>query len=242
MTTTARHFPARVPRPEADVPPLQNGDHLTQAEFHRRYEAMPGDFKAELIGGKVYMSSPERRPHGRLEFCTAVVLGLYEASTPGVEGAQNLTTILSDECEPQPDLCLRIPSSGRSNVNTREYVVGPPELVIEVAHASENIDLHEKRQDYRAAGVLEYLVFCIREGRLRSFDLPNDAELPVDADGVYRSRTFPRLWIDVGAALRWDLPRLIEVVNQGLATPEHRAFAAKLDAQRRGGGQGPNVT
>jgi Uma2 family endonuclease len=241
MTSTARQFPARVPRP-ADVPPLQNGDHLTQLEFHRRYEAMPAEVKAELIGGRVYMSSPQRRPHGRTEYCIAGALATYEIATPGVEGAQQLTTILGEDSEPQPDLCLRIPSSGRSSVNADQYVVGPPELVIEVAHASENIDLHEKRQDYRAAGVLEYLVFCIREARLRSFDLPNDAELPVDPDGVYRSRTFPGLWIDVGAALRWDLPRLIDVVNQGLATPEHRAFAADLEAQVRAGRRGPNAT
>jgi Uma2 family endonuclease len=242
MTTTARQFPARVPRPAADVPPLQNGDHLTQSEFHRRYEAMPPAVKAELIGGIVYMPSPQRRPHGRTEYCISAALSTYEIATPGVEGAQQLTTVLSEDSEPQPDLCLRIPSSGRSTVNADEYVVGPPELVIEVAHASENIDLHEKRQDYRAAGVLEYLVFCIREGRLRSFDLSTDSELQVDGDGVYRSRIFPGLWIDVAAALNWDLPRLVEVVKQGVATPEHAAFAAKLDVQTRAEGQGPKGT
>ena len=238
--TTAAHQPGppRVTPSAPATPPLLNGDHLTRSEFHRRYEAMPGDLKAELIGGRVYMSSPERRPHGRVELCAGAVLALYEAATPGVEAAQNLTTILSDESEPQPDLCLRIPSSGRSSVNAKEYVVGPPELVIEVAHASENVDLHEKRQDYRIAGVLEYLVFCIREVRLRAFDLTSDTEVAVDADGIYRSKTFPGLWIDVEAALRWDLRRLIDVVNQGVATPEHKSLVAKLEAQRRAQGQG----
>ncbi len=31
------------------VPPLENGDRLTRAEFERRYEAMPHVKKAELI-------------------------------------------------------------------------------------------------------------------------------------------------------------------------------------------------
>ena len=46
------------------LPPLHNGDRLTQAEFHRRYEAYPEDVKFELVGGIVYMTSPLRRPHG----------------------------------------------------------------------------------------------------------------------------------------------------------------------------------
>ena len=35
---------------------LHNGDHMTQPEFHRIYQRMPKEFKAELIGGIVYLS------------------------------------------------------------------------------------------------------------------------------------------------------------------------------------------
>ena len=58
------------PRPQdkavqASLPPLENGDRLTRAEFERRYDAMPGVKKAELIEGVVYMPSPVRlRRHG----------------------------------------------------------------------------------------------------------------------------------------------------------------------------------
>jgi hypothetical protein len=53
------------------VPPLENGDLLTRAEFERRYTAMPGLKKAELIEGIVYIGSPLRfephaEPHARL--------------------------------------------------------------------------------------------------------------------------------------------------------------------------------
>ena len=34
-----------------DIPTLRTGDHLTQAEFHRRYEAMGEGVRAELIEG-----------------------------------------------------------------------------------------------------------------------------------------------------------------------------------------------
>ena len=49
--TEAAHAPV-------EVPPLENGDRLTRAEFERRYDAMPDLKKAELIEGVVYMGSP----------------------------------------------------------------------------------------------------------------------------------------------------------------------------------------
>ena len=33
------------------VPPLENGDHLTRAEFERRYEAMPGAYADPIVAG-----------------------------------------------------------------------------------------------------------------------------------------------------------------------------------------------
>ncbi len=54
-----------------------------------------------------------------------------------------------------------------------------------------------------------------------------------DPDGIYRSETFPGLWLDARALYAEDLQRLIEVLDQGLATPEHAAFAAKLAEARR---------
>jgi len=50
-------------KPIVFISPLENGDHLTQAEFEQRYHAMPYLKKAELIEGIVYMSSPVRAKH-----------------------------------------------------------------------------------------------------------------------------------------------------------------------------------
>ncbi len=44
---------------------LQNGDRMTQQEFHRLYEQTPEGFKAELIGGIVYVASPLYPAHGK---------------------------------------------------------------------------------------------------------------------------------------------------------------------------------
>src|SRR5438034_1177176 len=58
--TVMMYSAARVTKPpkKAKILPLENGDHLTAEEFHRRYEAMPELKKAELINGVVYLPSP----------------------------------------------------------------------------------------------------------------------------------------------------------------------------------------
>ena len=47
------------PRAES-IPPLEDGQRLSRAEFEPRYHAMPKNVKAELIRGIVYMASPAR--------------------------------------------------------------------------------------------------------------------------------------------------------------------------------------
>ncbi|MBW3540637.1 MAG: Uma2 family endonuclease [Planctomycetes bacterium] len=216
------------------VADLHSGDRMSQEEFHRIYEQMPEDFRAELIGGIVYVSSPLKRPHGTNQLPLGSLFFHYESLTSGVECADNTTVILADDAEPQPDLFLRIleECGGRSRVTPDDYIAGPPELLAEIAHSSRAVDLHAKRDDYARHGVLEYLVLCVRERRLRWFDLANDAELEPGDDGIYRIRTFPGLWIDGAALVDRDSRRLMDVLNRGLATPEHAAFVERLAAAR----------
>src|SRR5213080_3744865 len=87
------------------LPPLVNGDHLDQKTFHERYEAMP-EVQAELIGGIVYMSSPQKMKHGYHHRKLARLTDEYIDETPGTEGLVNSTSILGPDAEPQPDACL----------------------------------------------------------------------------------------------------------------------------------------
>ena len=57
-------------------------------------------------------------------------------------------------------------------------------------------------------------------------------ELQPAAGGIFRSEVFPGLWLDPAALLREDRRRLLTVLRQGLASPEHAAFVAKLAAKR----------
>src|SRR5215216_4647620 len=55
---------AEVTSQESTIPPLENGDHLTDLEFERRYAAMPHLKKAELIQGRVYLPVHEVNGEG----------------------------------------------------------------------------------------------------------------------------------------------------------------------------------
>jgi Uma2 family endonuclease len=230
-----------VPRAaSAEMPPtLESGDRMTRAEFHRIYEQMPKGFKAELIGGIVYVASPLRRRHGTHHVRLATVFGTYEGGTPGVEAGDNTTLILSDEDEPQPDLFLRIlpEYQGQSRTTEDDYVAGGPELLGEITHSRRSIDFHAKRDLYAQAGVIEYIVVCLREQQVVWTDLKTGEQFSADDRGVLRSRIFPGLWVDAPALLTGNYPQLTAALQQGLGTPEHAAFVAKLAAARPASGE-----
>ena len=89
------------------IPPLESGDRLSRDEFERRYDAMPGLKKAELIAGVVQVPSPVRqRDHSGPHFNIVGWLFLYRARTPGVEGGDNASVRLDLGSMPQPDCLL----------------------------------------------------------------------------------------------------------------------------------------
>jgi Uma2 family endonuclease len=142
--------------------PLENGERLTAPEFLRRYEAMPEVKKAELIEGIVYMPSPVRfDAHAVPNTLIQTWLRTYSAKTPGTQVGGNGTVRLDIKNVPQPDVVLRITEEygGRSRLDEKGYLVGPPELVVEIAASSTSIDLHDKLRAYRCNGVKEYLVW-----------------------------------------------------------------------------------
>jgi Uma2 family endonuclease len=212
-----------------------NGDRMSRDEFHRLYEETPEDFRAELIGGIVYVTPP-RCPiaHGKARMMFCSVLVAYEVKTPGVDGCAITTVLLGDDSEPEPDLHLRIlpEYGGQTTISTDDYLAGAPEFIVEVVHSSNAIELHAKKDDYIRFGVREYLVACIREQQLRWFDLTAGTELKPDAAGIYRMKTFPGLWINAPAVLAHNYAECMKTLEEGLATPEHAAFVRELQARR----------
>ena len=215
------------------VPPLQPGDHLAREEFERRLAAMPESVKAELIEGRVYMPPPAfEEHHGIPHMAVNFLIANYWVATPGIVASDNSSLRLDMGNLSQPDTYLRVLPShgGRTRRSPEGYIEGAPELVAEVAASSASYDLHEKLEAYRRNGVNEYLVWQTYENKLNWFMLRGSRyhEVAARSDGILCSETFPGLWLDAAALLRLDLPRVKDVLEQGLGSPEHAAFAAKL--------------
>jgi len=211
------------------------GEHLDQPTFHARYEAMPEDFRAELIGGIVFMASPVGSDHARFHSYLMEWLLVYRAETPGIEALVNPTIILGPEDEPEPDACLIVvPGFGGKTRTERGVIAGSPELVVEVASSSLARDLDIKRRSYERNGVGEYLVIAVTEPQVFWFARKDQVfdQLVPGPDGIYRSPFFAGLWLDSDALLRLDRNRVVEVLRQGLASPEHAEFVKRLAEQR----------
>ncbi len=220
--------------PDDDTPSLESGDRLTRAEFERRYEAMPHLKKAELIEGVVYVPSPTRwRRHGLPHGHLVTWLGNYEAATPGAMMGDNTTTRLDTDNEPQPDALLLIDPArgGQARVSADDYLESAPELVAEVAASSVSIDLGTKLNVYRRNGVREYVVWRVQNRKVDWFVWREGQyeRLAPDERGVLKSEVFPGLWLDPAALVAGDLARVLAVLNEGTASPEHAAFVARLN-------------
>lgn len=214
---------------EQKIPPLENGDRLSRAEFERRYNAMPNLKKAELIEGVVFMPSPVRhQQHGHPHSCLITWLGTFEAHTSDVQTSDNSTLRLELNNEPQPDaVLLKVPPRhGNAIISEDGYIEGAPEIIAEVAASTVSLAANAKFHIYERAGVQEYIIWRIQNQAIDWFILQDGhyERLSADADGVFKSRVLPGLWLDPHALLNGDMKSVLSVLNKGLQSEEHEAF------------------
>jgi Uma2 family endonuclease len=134
--------------------------------------------------------------------------------------------------EPQPDGVLFIaPDRGGQVQIVDGYIERAPELVGEVSASTVSIDLHAKLNAYRRNGVREYVVWRVRNAAVDWFVLRGGQyeRLPPTPAGLFQSEVFPGLWLDPAALVRLDLAAVLQTLQQGLASPEHAAFVARLN-------------
>ena len=215
------------------IPPLENGDRLTREEFHRRYEAMPENVKAELIEGVVFMSSPVRvRKHGKPHARIMGFLSYYQFTTKNIDLLDNVTYIANEKYEPQPDAVLRIEENcgGKSWININDYLEGAPELVVEIASSSASYDLHDKLELYEQKGVQEYIVWRVLDKQIEWFGLEKGKykKFVSDKQGIIESKVFPGLRLNVKAILNDDLQKVLADLQNGLKSKKYKDFAKQL--------------
>jgi Uma2 family endonuclease len=153
------------------------------------------------------------RPHG-------IVMGwlaAYVDDHPDTDFGDNSTLRLDNDNEPQPDALLRYREGGTSSIDDEDYLVGVPELVVEVASSSTSIDTHAKKNAYRRNGIPEYIVWRVRDGAVDWFVLEAGDYVRIEpgADGVIESRRFPSLRLNVPALLASDLSAVLATQRGG---------------------------
>jgi Uma2 family endonuclease len=229
---SAEHVTRR-PTPAEAIALLRNGARMKQPRFHELYELTPPKFKAELIGGVVYVASAlSFTLHGDAHARIMGWLYLYADRTLGIRQADNSTSILGEDSEPQPDAFLMIlpEYGGLVRIDERGYVHKAPELIIEVAHSTAPVDLKSKKDAYFSAGVNEYVVVLPDEQYVRWFvhKAGGFRDMDCGKDGLFRSIAFPGLWLNPEGLFSETTRRLSAGIKKGLSSPEHAAFVAKL--------------
>jgi Uma2 family endonuclease len=235
MSISVAEMPARTSVPPDAQPRLENGDRLTREEFERRYDAMTGLKKAELVEGTVYMPSPVRTDqHGEPHVHLAGWLSVYCTRAPGVHASDNGSIRLDADNMPQPDIQLFLDPAcgGQAGLGEDGYVEGAPELIIEVTASTGSYDLFDKMNAYRRNRVQEYIVWRVRDREMDWFRLREGwyHRLEPGDDGIFRSEVFPGLWLDADALIRGNLARVHAVLNEGQASAEHKTFAENNSA------------
>ncbi len=165
--------------------------------------------------GSPVSASEHGEPHGKL----IVWLGTFAMLSSGVAFGDNSTIRLDLDNVPQPDGYLRIEAEngGQSRLDGG-YLIGPPELIAEVAASSVSHDLHDKYRAYQRNGVREYLVWRVRDRAIDWFSLESGRYAPIATDdqGILRSIVFPGLWLNVPAMVEDRMKDVLATLEQGL--------------------------
>src|SRR5262245_45293266 len=134
------------------IPELRHGDRMDAAEFMRRYEKQPDDFRAELINGIVRINMQPISPgfHGRPDNIIQGWLLNYSLATPGVRSLGSSTVQLGPKNVPQPDSLLLI-APGKNwggRLDKKGNFTGPPDLAVEISASTKARDVRGKFTAY----------------------------------------------------------------------------------------------
>ncbi len=213
-------------------PPLADGQRLDQAEFMRRYELTPPGFTAELIGGIVHVASPLSSPHGRgscprFHLDRVVLRSHPRDRRPGqrdhADGRPRCPPARFAIAHPAR---MRRPGSRRGRIRRRCAGTGGRDRSIQPEDRSRR--QARRLRTRRRPGVYR------RGPRHQGGSLarPSRRQAGCASCPIPMGSTAPRSSPGSGSirrrSLRKDLAGVLDVLDRGLATPEHAAFVASL--------------
>lgn len=211
-------------------PLLWEGQRLDRETFHRLYSDSPNLKLVQLIEGIVHMPSPMRFiHHGHPEVMMSTWLTYYSTFTTGVNSGGQSTLKIDDRNEYQPDGMLFY-DKGQLVIDDDGYLVGVPELVVEVSASTQSVDSKEKFQVYQKQGVKEYLLWNTQANDITWYGRGRSKFVPMKAgrDGVIKSKVFPGLWLNRTAMLQGDMALVLKTLQEGLESKVHQKLDKKF--------------
>lgn len=176
------------------------------------------DTFAEWVDGEVVWMSPITKEHdGLFDFLYRLLGGLVEQ--------RRLGRVLSEpfQMKTAPDLPGRAPDLffvATENLDRlqRTRLEGPADLVVEiVSPESRHRDTVDKFGEYEQGGVREYWLLDQPLAQAKFYGLGEDGRyqiLPIDVDGIFRSRVLPDVWLRVEWLWQEPRPTVLDVLRE----------------------------
>ena len=159
-------------------------------------------------------------------------LAIYAFGLRGIRGKISPTLRIDEDNEVLPDILLTLsPEFGGGTWTGEDDILnGTPELIVEVAGTSDDVESGARRELYHRLGVKEYLRWLVAEDRIEWETLADGEyrELPADEAGVILSEVFPGLWLNGPGLLAGDTGAVMATLGLGLRSPGHRKFAGRF--------------
>lgn len=157
--------------------------------------------KTELIDGDIYVMNAQHSPHARAKSRLLVALANRLAGMDSdLEAISEVSIRLNDDTMPEPDIVLTR-WRGKGPVPVESVA-----LIVEVSDTTLDTDLGRKSDLYAAAGIPEYWVVDLDEGRALMHENPDAAgyhgQLDILLDERLISATIEGLEVDGAELLR----------------------------------------
>jgi Uma2 family endonuclease len=183
--------------------------------FEEFCDLIDEDQKAHLIDGVMIMEAPASNTHEELfGFLHFILRGYVSSKKLGnILGSRSLIRF-SDYTGFEPDLLFV--SESRRHIIKEQHLDGAPDVIIEiVSPSSRHLDHVEKKSYYAEFGVKEYWLIDPYRQTTEFFynHQGNWTPLPVDENGIFRSRVLTDFWLRVDWLFAEEFPDELEVLN-----------------------------
>jgi Uma2 family endonuclease len=170
--------------------------------------------KADLIGGVIYMASPDNMDANDLfVWLLRLLADIVEIKDLGKVNGSRAAYRVNQANSPEPDVAFI--RRGRTNLVRRGFVNGPPDLAIEIVSPdSVERDYETKRDLYQDAGVQEYWIVDEVEHKVTLLRLAANGKYREvrSRRGELHSRVVPGFWLRPEWLWQRPLPKKTDVL------------------------------